>query len=336
MKKSLSILLLLLLNFTAFSQIKGNAITISRQNISQKNLGHGVVYGKPSNVIYHKLVPNPAITIDVKALHNAVASSYTAVFNINQIGETSEKTYELMSERIQKVKSELLSKGILEKDIVIDVISFVPVYETVVEKKLFSKKYHEVPKGFELQQNIHIKFTKTNQFEAILSACSKNEIYNLVKVDYYIEDLQEIYKNLRASVLQELKAKQLYYKDIGFDLAEYDKTVAGTKYCYFPRDFYKNYQAFNSVSFEALKKSKGVLEAKKQISYYYDPISFKDYDIVVNPSIVEPVIQIGIELKLQYVPKPKEQKPTEKEVIKNKYFIISPDGEIDIKALETT
>lgn len=331
--------LVLLLCFSlASAQIKGNATTISRQNVIQaEDLGNANIYGNNINAFRHQnLIPNPTITIDVKALNNIVADSYTAVFNLVQIGETAEDTNKLMNERVNDVKSALTAQGIFSKDIIIDVISFVPVYETVVEKKLFSKKYNEVPKGFELQQNLHIKFTEVNQFEKILAACAKNEIYNLVKVDYFIENIEAVYTKLRAEILKTLKAKKQFYLDLGFDLANYKPTMADTKYCHFPREFYKNYQAFNSISLEAIKKPKGIIQAKKQTSYYYDPLSFKEYDVVINPSIVEPVIQIGMEIKLQYIEKPKKPEPIvkEKEVIKNKYFILSKDGELKAKELK--
>ena len=41
-----------------------------------------------------------------------------------------------------------------------------------------------------------------------------------------------------------------------------------------------------------------------------------------------------MEIKLQYTPIPKEQKPIEKEITNPKYFLISPDGNIDIKELK--
>lgn len=341
MKHPIYLLLFLCFSF-ASAQIKGNATTISRQNvISAPSLGnaesYGNAYGKKMNTFRQQnLVPNPTITIDVKALNNIVADAYTAVFNLVQIGETAEDTNRLMNERVNNVKSALTAQGIFSKDIIIDVISFVPVYETVVEKKLFSKTYSEVPKGFELQQNLHIKFTKVNQFEKILAACAKNEIYNLVKVDYFINNIEAVYTKLRTEILKTLKEKKQFYNDLGFDLTNYNPTMADMKYCHFPREFYKSYQAFNCVSLEAIKKPKGIVTAKKQTSYYYDPLSFKEYDVVINPSIVEPVIQIGMEIKLQYREKPKEPKPVVKEkiVTKNKYFILSKDGELKVTELK--
>ncbi|GAA4279277.1 hypothetical protein GCM10022259_40020 [Aquimarina mytili] len=315
--------------------MKGNA-TISRQNImSSKKLGNAEIYRDDIEEFRKQdLVTNPTLTIDVKVLNNIIADSYTAVFNMVQIGETSEEANKLMNDRITKVKNKLISKGILEKDIVIDVISFVPVYETVIEKKIFSTKYNEVPKGFELQQNLHIKFNNVNQFQEILSACANNEIYNLVKVDYFINDIQAVYKQLRTEILKNLKEKQQFYNDLGFDLTLYDPTMADTKYCHFPKEFYKSYQAFSSTSLEALRKRQGIVTAKKQTTYYYEPISFKDYDVVINPSILEPAIQIGMEIKLQYTPKQEEKEPVKAEPIFPKYFLVSPNGNIDIKELK--
>jgi len=307
---------------------------ISRQNITS---GNAIAYGNSPRQVTPNLNPNSTIVIDVRALQNVKATNYTAIFNVSQIGETAETTNSLLNDRIANIKSELSLIGILEKDIAIDVISFVPVYEVEVTKKLFSKTYTEVPKGFELQQNIHIQFTKSQQFEKILTACAKNEIYNLVKVDYFIENITEVYKNLQTKLLNLISDKKEYYNLLGFKLDNYNVVMADQKYCYFPKDFYQNYQAFNSISFQALKQDKGVTEAKKQTSYYYQPLSYENYDIVINPSILEPVVQIGMEIKLHFTPKPAEQKqePVIKTEIKHKYFVISPDGTIDVKELNT-
>ncbi|WP_323788481.1 SIMPL domain-containing protein [Psychroserpens sp.] len=336
-KHILASILFVLVSGISIAQHKGNYDElISRQNILQS--GNATVYNPTvQHQISKTLNPSTTIFIDVKALQNVQATTYTALFNVSQIGATAENTNALMNGRITKVKNKLKSIGIPEKDIVIDVISFVPNYEIEVQKKLFSKTYTEVPKGFELQQNLHIQFTKTNQFEAILTACAESEIYNLVKVDYYIENIAEVYKNLQTELLKLIEDKKSYYKVLGFDLATHNVAVADDKYCYFPKDFYQSYQAFNSVSFEALNKSKGVTTAKKQTSYYYQPLSYENYDVVINPTILEPVVQIGMNIRLQYTPKPKEVKPEPitKTETTHKYFVVSPNGTIDIKELQT-
>lgn len=341
MKKSslASLLLLACANFI-MAQHKGNYNQIT-QDISRQNIltsGNANIYNPTiQRQINKTLHPSDVITIDVKALQNVSATTYTAVFNLSQIGETAEATNALMKERVDNIKTRLNALWITQKDFAVDVISFVPVYEVEVTKKLFSKTYTEVPKGFELQQNIHIQFTKTSQFESILEACAKSEVYNLVKVDYFIENIQEVYKNLQDELLKLIANKKAYYTTLGFDLTNYDIKIADDKYCYFPKDFYQSYQAYNSVSFEALKTNKGVTSAKKQTSYYYQPLTYEQYDIVVNPSILEPVVQIGMNIKLLYTPKPKEPKrqTITKTEIEHKYYVISPNGTIDVKELNT-
>ncbi|EDP72421.1 hypothetical protein FBALC1_15007 [Flavobacteriales bacterium ALC-1] len=342
MKKSnLALMLLVFSCYFISAQHKGNynQITpdISRQNILTS--GNANIYNPVVQKQIHKVLqPSNVLTIDVKALQNVSATTYTAIFNVSQIGPSAEKTNLLMKNRIDSIKSRLINKGITQKNIAIDVISFIPVYEVEVTKKLFSKTYTEVPKGFELQQNIHIQFTKTYQFESILEACAKSEVYNLVKVDYFIENIQEVYKNLQNQLLKLIDDKKNYYNVLGFDMSQYNVAIADDKYCYFPKDFYQSYQAYNSVSFDALKKNKPITTIKKQTSYYYQPLTYESYDVVINPSILEPVVQIGMNIKLVFSPKPKEKKeqpPITKTEIDHKYYVISPNGTIDVKELNT-
>ncbi len=323
-----------------FAQHLGNFnnedFKLSRQNIAMS--GNANIYNPTVQQQINKILnPSSTITIDVKALQNVKAVTYTGVFNLSQIGATAEEANRLINERIDGVRKKLKIQGILEKDIVIDVISFVPNYEIEVQKKLFSKTYTEVPSGFELQQNIHIQFKSTNQFEDILTACAENEIYNLVKVDYFIENIAQVYKNLQTELLKLIDEKKVYYKALGFNIEDYDVYVADDKYCYFPKDFYRSYQAFNSTSLEVLKKDKTVTTVKKQTSYYYEPLSYQNFDLVINPAILEPVIQIGMNIKLQYNPKPKEAvaKPVVKTELVHKYYVVSPNGTIDVKELNT-
>lgn len=342
--KFLAVSCIALLTFQmSFAQHKGNydETQDSKELISRQNVAHSGNAPFYNPHVYTQtqanLNPSNTITIEVKALQNVLASSYTAVFNLSQIGETAEEANALSGERINSVIEKLKLIGIPENDMVVDVISFIPVYEVEVEKKLFSKKYNEVPKGFELQQNIHIQFKKASQFPNILTACAESEIYNLVKVDYFIENIAQVYKNLQTELLKLVEDKKSYYKTLGFDVSQnYNAYVADNKYCYFPKDFYKSYQAYNSISFEAIKKNKGVTTIKKPTSYYYQPITYENYDLVVNPSILEPVVQVGMHIKLQYSPKPKEEvKPVTKTEIEHKYYVVSPNGSIDIRELKT-
>ena len=310
-------------------------MSISRANIVT-SMGNGAAYGNPYAPQYVAPQPSNMLHINLRSLYNVEATDYTAVFNIVQVGKTAEETTQLMNDKIDLIKEELRAQG-FQGQFALDMISFVPQYEIEVTKKLFSKTYTEVPVGFELQQNLLISYRKDSEFQKILTACGKAEVYNLVKVDYYVKNLEEVYEDLQNKLLAEVAKKKLYYKELGFDMSDYNLMMADKKYYHTPKDFYKSYLAAENISMEALKNQKSVTTVRKPTSYYYDPIPYDGYDVVVNASITKPVIQLGMDLSLQYTLKPVEKKPEPKPVpVKTpnpKVFVVSPSGPIDIKEI---
>lgn len=318
---------------------QASQMQISRANIAtsdmMEDMGNAQVYGyKATPVQRIALQPSNVLNLNLRSLYNVEATDYTAVFNINQVGETADETTQLMSDKISAIKAELKSKG-FNGQFAIDMISFVPQYEIEVTKKLFSKTYTEVPVGFELQQNLLISYQDDADFEKILSACASAEVYNLVKVDYYVKNLEAIYADLQMKLLAEVKKKKEYYTALGFDMTDYNVHMADAKYYHMPKDHYKSYVAANNISIDALKQSKGVTRIKKPVSYYYNPIAHAGYDIVVNAAITKPVIQLGMDLSLRYMPKPEKPAPPVAPVKehKPKVYVISPTGPVDIKQL---
>lgn len=307
---------------------------ISRANIATASLGNG--YLNQNRVQQSNLNPSKTLLHNVRSLYNIEATDYTAVFNINQIGATADETTQLMNDKIESVKKALSASGFKGK-FAVDMISFLPQYEIEVTKKLFSKTYTEVPIGFELQQNLMISYKKDSDFQKILKACAQAEIFNLVKVDYYVKNLEAIYAELQEKILAEVTKKKAYYEALGFDMDLYGVEMADQKYYHMPKDFYRSYIAAENTSMDALKDKKNVTTIKKPTSYYYDPISYNGYDIVVNADINKPVIQLGMDLSLRYTlnpvkPEPKpEPKPVEKP--DPKIYVVSPGGKLDIQQL---
>ncbi len=314
---------------------QASKMQISRANIATADMGNAAVVGYRTTPIQRPMLqPSNMLNINLHSLYNVEATDYTAVFNINQVGETADETTQLMSDKINAIKAELRGKGFNGK-FAIDMISFMPQYEIEVTNKLFSKTYTEIPVGFELQQNLLISYRDDADFEKILSACASAEVFNLVKVDYYVKNLEAIYAELQTKLIAEVKKKKEYFTALGFDMSTYDVHMADAKFYHMPKDHYQSYVAANNISMEALKQKKGVTRIKKPTSYYYEPISHAGYDIVVNAAITKPVIQLGMNLSLRYTPKPKEPKAPVAPVKepKPKVYVISPTGPVDIKLL---
>jgi hypothetical protein len=122
--------------------------------------------------------------------------------------------------------------------------SFVPVYEIETTRKLFSKTYQEVPAGFEIQKNIHVRFTDARILDRLVTAAAKEEIYDLVKVDFFVVDQERMLRHT-ANVRHQAPATETRQlrQSSGFKVEESHRTGAEKNGAYFPLDRYTAYQS---------------------------------------------------------------------------------------------
>ncbi len=262
------------------------------------------------------------LVISVKGLSNIRADAYVAIFSVTQTGLTTDEANELMDQRIDAVVKAVAGKPGVET--YVDMVSFVPMYEYSVEKKIFSKKtYNEVPAGFELKKNIHIQYKDPAFIHELVDLCGTVEIYDLVRVDYVSENMRQQKKELRDLAKTVLEEKLKFYQGlVDIPLDSLQKNMADGYRVLYPVEMYRAYQAYNSSSIRP-KRSAKVREAEKSTTSFYYPIQDKEFDFVINPVIVEPVIQLMYELKIQLLRPPKTNNSPTKE-----YYLIAPSGEM--------
>ncbi len=298
------------------AQVEGNASYSNSNSYSDEKLIEQTPYAdfeKDNSVLFK-----------VNALFNAIADNYVAVFNVNQVGETASVTNSMMDSRLNSVKQEFINLGIKAEDIYIDMLTFVPEYEYDVQKKLFSKSYNEIPKGFRLQKNIHIRYSESKVLDKLIAVCAQYEIYDLVKVDYYSKNPNAYYDSLRISAKKLLKEKIKDYKELGLVTDNAIIQITENSFVKYPQEQYANYQAFNSSSLDAVKKSSTITQVNKTRSSYYNPVTYKGYEIVFNPILTEPVIQYALTMKV------KMNFKSANELKNTEYYIVSPSGDLKL------
>ena len=308
------------------AQISGNInyqnANAQRQDLAVRNLGE-------SRGPVAQLQGKEQLTVDIKGLMNAQADSYLAIFNVIQLGETAAETEKLISDRIGLFLAAAREMGISDDQIHIDMVSFVPVYEVVVEKKRFSKSYNEIPMGFEIQKNLHIRFENSKVLDELVSAAARQEIYDLVKVDYFVENNEAHLNKLRMACVAQLKERLKAYRELGIAVDTVYRIVGEASRVYYPIERYRTYEAFSSPSIQALSKKNEVSQAPKPKSMYYEMIPYNDYDIILNPSMLEPAVQYSFNLKVQFFLEPPVQKTTKEVIVREKEFIwLTPEGEV--------
>lgn len=309
MKKLVFSILLASVSTPFFGQISGN--------INYENPGQILPnYMNTSNPSQNQMIVN------IKGLYNVKAESYLAIFSVTQVGKSEEEANEIIDSRISNSLKEIkIFKGI---QTYIDMISFVPKYDYDVTRKLFSKRtYNEVPAGFEIKKNIHIKFTDPQQLDDFIKILSKNEIYDLVKVDYNISNLETVKMELAAKANLKIQEKIKSYETIlGGNFANDDKSIVADYKVMLPVEMYKSYQAYNTAT-TFFQRSSNINTSEKNTTQFYQSVPIKEFDFVVNPVILEPVIQVMYEIKVLITKKSKTNPETLKE-----YYILTANGDL--------
>lgn len=330
-KKILLLCILLIPSSLLFSQVSGNAVyrDSDRWKIQNEQIQLAQQYGNDPE----------DITLSVSALYNAGATGYLAIFHLTQTASSARECDSIFNNRVEGLKQEMEARGVTEYELLTDMLSMVPVYSVEVTKKLFSKTYQEIPDGFEIQKNIHIKYKDPNVLDDIITAAAFQEIYDLVKVEYFVDNTDSIYSVLEKECLALLEKRKSTWNDLGIELDGWWKNVRIVRDVFYPLERYSSYQTKTRRS---LKKKNGDLEEVVEIppksTLYYKKVPYKGFDIVFNPEFLEPQIQYTCYLEVKFdVIKPdpkKDEKPKEKPQVKvetkieNRYFLVTPEGQV--------
>ncbi len=299
----------------AFCQSSGNF------NYNQTNFS-GTAYD-PEPPIALAQEPDPNVMIfEVNGLANVVADAQVAIFNITQLGPDVQQVDSLVRSRTRGFSASLQALGIPHNDVFVDMISQVPIYEYEVEKKRFSKKtFNEIPAGIEVQKNIHVRFGNGNALEGIVAAAAQNEIFDLVKVEYYVANKDSVYADLRKRSIAVLNEKIEDFTALGIHLDTVYRVIAENAAVAYPPSRYKRYEGFSSASLEAVNKRSEITNVRKPKTMYYDKVAFEGYDLVLNPVILEPVVQFSYNLKIKFLI---ERRPSVQ--LKREIMLLTPEG----------
>jgi hypothetical protein len=326
-KKLLS-LLVVLTTTSLVAQHSGNVNSNDLQITSSGNYNYQNQYqNNQVNTIQTTTGNENEMYISIKGIYNEKATSQRAVFSVLQIGKNAEETTKLMDERLESVVKSITTFN-PEIEVIIDMISFVPLYNYEIQKKIFNPKtYNEKPSGFELKKNLIIKFKKTNDLNTIMNICAKQEIYDLAKVDYVTSNLDHIRDVLQVKAAEEYKQMLTNYSAImNTDLFKKEKSLTEGYNTVYPMESYRSYSAYSQASINFEPEST-VNNVRKNNTQFYDAALAKTHTFVVNADITEPTIQIFYDLTIKIKLK-EDQLPKNTIIRNNRYYIITANGDV--------
>ncbi|NSW44394.1 MAG: SIMPL domain-containing protein [Bacteroidales bacterium] len=242
-----------------------------------------------------------AFMLECNAIMNVKADEYVMILGTSQIAESLEDCHQMLNKRIENFKQAIQPLGIASSDIYVDYISQFPIFEIEVEKKLFSKTYHEVPTGYELKKNIHIHYKNKEIAEKIMLEAAKNEIYDIIKVDYMVLNTNQIYDSLRQICIKSIQKKVNELQKLGVKTESQYQLVYENMQSTYPLERYSSYVEFARYNSNSSKMGSKVISHYNVPALFYNPLNYKNYECIVNPIILEPVVQFSYNLKVKYV-----------------------------------
>jgi hypothetical protein len=284
------------------AQIAGNAVYANGNSTYNYNAGSG---GVDLNLASYSYTFSNIIEANV--MMNVKATAYVAIFSITQHGNTIEEAETAMRNRVDIFKNLLQQSNTALSQVFVDPVSLVPEYEIELTEKKFSKTLNEVPSGFEIKKNVHITFKDQDEINNLVATAAKAEVYDLVKVDYSIPDMESVLAQLREKALAILLQKKTTLEKGGLHLRF---NQMGEKYgSVYPLERYSQYYAYKTgvAPKFILQNKKGQPQQQVQYNYaeknktiYYDKVSDKQFDLIINPVVGEPEVQVYLSLKGQF------------------------------------
>lgn len=237
--------------------------------------------------------------VEASILMNVQADEYVAVFGVTEEGKSPDEASTKMEATLAGFKEALKPLGIARENLFVDFVIQNRIYAYRIEGTLAREEIT----GFELKKNVSIHFKDKTLIDQLVIAAARSQIYDLIKVDYIVKDMAATQAKLQADTIDLLKSKsERYQKLLGVKLFGPMQIVADKPSVYYPVEQYDSYRASESenISTPYDRSRYTVQNARKSRTTYFNPLNGNGFDVVVNPVIIEPVIQFTTYLKVKY------------------------------------
>lgn len=236
--------------------------------------------------------------IEASVLMNVKADEYVAVFGVLEEGSTVAECQSKMAATLAAFTASARAIGIAGPDLFVDFVAQTKTYAYEVSESLAREKLA----GFELKKNVIIHFRDYSVLDRLVAAAAEARIYDLVKVDYVLKGTQSIDARLAAEAARVIKAKAAAYQSLmGLKLGPPAQVIANRRGIFYPADLYESYRAAETESVSSgFDRGRYVVQgARKSQTFFFNGLTADGYDTVINPVVVDPVIQCTLYLKVR-------------------------------------
>jgi hypothetical protein len=208
-------------------------------------------------------------------------------------------------------------------------IALVPIFRK--EKKFFSSTYIEVPKGFEMQKNIHVRYSKPSQLDRLFTIAAQCEIYDLIKVEYHYDATESAQEEIRTKARSILKKRLEHLKSINENL---DTCYRRVSEIFSQIDPVDQYVSYNPLAVSAITEESSETNSRPhRTTLFHNQLGNDKFDAVINPSPLEPSIQMVYTMNVMFDREHPIQRKIEQKV-RTKMMMVTPQGQITERWLD--
>jgi uncharacterized protein YggE len=248
----------------------------------------------------YELPPSPTATfLEASVLINVKADEYVATFGLAHEGADVAECNRKMDATVARFTEDLRGLGVVANNIFVDFVAQNRVYGFEVEAEIAREKLT----GFELKKTISIRYTDGSLLDRLVVVAARSEIYDLIKVDYVVRDVAAVEDRLMEAAAQILKRKASRYEELlGIRLRPPAQVYAERYSVYYPSELYDSYTAAESedITVAAVRQRYTVQGARKARTFFFNGLDGDGFDEVINPIMLEPMVQFTLYLKLKY------------------------------------
>ena len=284
MLKHLLPLLLLLLPISLHAQAVGNrAYGGSRESYAQRTVNY---------------LSDTTILVESRLVMNVKADQFIAVFGASEQGKTLEEGARGIDTRIAAFRRDLSGMGIRDADLFVDMITQNRIYDYKIDGTTAT----QFSPGFEIKKNVTVRFDDHETIEKLVLVAAKHGIHDLVKVDYLVDDRSAIHQKMLERAAEIIRQKKERYERIsGGETYARGQIYLDEFRSRSPSVAYQQYSAFESSDLDyGNNRNALVKEMRKGRTFFFEPIDPNGFDEVINPIILEPVVQFTLTLSVKY------------------------------------
>lgn len=292
MSKLVSIVSVFAVTAGAFAQVGGGAAAFNQGNRS------GADEARAHELAKRNAPFGEGRFIDASVLMNVKPDEYVAVFGISQEGETLDQAQAAMEETLGDFMVSLKDLKVATADTFVDFVAQNRIYGYDVSTENLAK---EVVVGFEVKKNVSIRYKDHALLDKLTAAASKAGIFDLVKVDYVVKDIAAARKRIMQEAAKVIKAKMEEQEQLlGVKVGQPYLVIPSQLSVYYPVEMYESYVAQESEEVYGYRQGMTIQRARKPRTFYYNPLAAKDFDVAINPSLIEPAVQFAIYVRVKY------------------------------------